>query len=82
MFRQAKWDEPLIFELSRAGGRVGYTLPKPIEDVEVEIPEKLRRKSPLDLPELSEPEVVRHYTRLSEMNYGVDSGIYRSAPAP
>ncbi len=72
---QAKWDEPLIFELSRPG-RVGYTLPKPIEDVEVEIPEKMRRKSRLDLPELSEPEVVKHYTRLSEMNYGVDSGIY------
>ncbi|AFL94646.1 putative glycine dehydrogenase subunit 2 [Thermococcus cleftensis] len=75
MFRQAKWDEPLIFELSRKG-RVGYTLPRPIEDVSVEIPEKLRRKSPLNLPELSEPEIVKHYTRLSEMNYGVDSGIY------
>ncbi|AHL21689.1 aminomethyl-transferring glycine dehydrogenase subunit GcvPB [Thermococcus nautili] len=75
MFRQAKWDEPLIFELSREG-RVGYTLPKPIEDVDVEIPEKLKRKSTLNLPELSEPEIVKHYTRLSEMNYGVDSGIY------
>ncbi|NJE84800.1 glycine dehydrogenase subunit 2 [Thermococcus sp. CX2] len=74
MFRQAKWNEPLIFELSRPG-RIGYTLPKPIEDIEVQIPEKLRRKR-LDLPELSEPEVVKHYTRLSEMNYGVDSGIY------
>lgn len=75
MFRQAKWDEPLIFELSRPG-RVGYTMPKPIEDVEVEIPKKLKRRSPLNLPEVSEPEVVKHYTRLSEMNYGVDSGIY------
>ena len=75
MFRQAKWDEPLIFELSREG-RVGYTLPKPIEDVDIKIPEKLRRKSGLNLPELSEPEIVKHYTRLSEMNYGVDSGIY------
>ncbi|WP_285519153.1 aminomethyl-transferring glycine dehydrogenase subunit GcvPB [Thermococcus nautili] len=75
MFRQAKWDEPLIFELSREG-RVSYTLPKPIEDVDVKIPEKLKRKSTLNLPELSEPEIVKHYTRLSEMNYGVDSGIY------
>ncbi|HIH72131.1 MAG TPA: glycine dehydrogenase subunit 2, partial [Thermococcaceae archaeon] len=74
MFRQAKWDEPLIFELSRPG-RIGFTLPEPIEDVDVQIPEGLRRKS-LELPELSEPEVVKHYTRLSEMNYGVDSGIY------
>ena len=75
MFRQAKWDEPLIFELSREG-RIGYTLPKPIEDVDVKIPEKLRRKSRLNLPEISEPEIVKHYTRLTEMNYGVDSGIY------
>ncbi|MBO8175367.1 MAG: aminomethyl-transferring glycine dehydrogenase subunit GcvPB [Thermococcus sp.] len=74
MYRQAKWDEPLIFELSKPG-RVGFSLPDPIEDVEVDIPEKLKRKK-LELPELSEPEVVRHYTRLSEMNYGVDSGMY------
>ncbi len=75
MFRQAKWDEPTVFELSHPG-RIGYTLPGPIEDIDVEIPENLRRKSRLDLPELSEPELVKHYTRLSEMNYGVDSGIY------
>ena len=74
MYRQTKWDEPLIFELSKPG-RVGYTLPKPIEDVEVHIPAELARKE-LNLPELSEPEVVKHYTHLSEMNYGVDSGIY------
>ncbi len=74
MYRQAKWDEPLIFELSKPG-RIGYTMPEPIEDVEVRIPEGLVRKE-LNLPELSEPEVVRHYTHLSEMNYGVDSGIY------
>ncbi len=75
MFRQAKWEEPLVFELSHEG-RVGYVLPEPIEDIKVRIPETLKRKSRLDLPELSEPEVVKHYTRLSEMNYGVDSGIY------
>uniref|UniRef100_UPI002633A246 aminotransferase class V-fold PLP-dependent enzyme n=1 Tax=Thermococcus sp. TaxID=35749 RepID=UPI002633A246 len=75
MFRQAKWDEPTVFELSHPG-RIGYTLPEPIGDIDVEIPENLRRKSRLDLPELSEPEIVKHYTRLSEMNYGVDSGIY------
>ncbi|WP_461865558.1 aminomethyl-transferring glycine dehydrogenase subunit GcvPB [Thermococcus sp.] len=74
MYRQAKWDEPLIFELSKPG-RVGYTMPKPIEDINVKIPEELARKE-LNLPELSEPEVVKHYTHLSEMNYGVDSGIY------
>jgi len=74
MFRQAKWEEPLVFELSKPG-RMGFTLPSPIEDIDVQIPQHLRRKN-LELPELSEPEVVRHYTRLSQMNYGVDNGMY------
>jgi len=72
-YRQARWVEPLIFELSKSG-RVGWTLPeKPQEQINV--PKELLRKR-LELPELSEPEVVRHYTRLSQMNYGVDSGFY------
>jgi glycine dehydrogenase subunit 2 len=81
MFRQAKWREPLIFELGYDGRR-GYIPPKvddevksAVGDVLAKIPEKLRRKD-LNLPQLSEVEVVRHYTRLSEMNYGVDSGVY------
>lgn len=37
---------------------------------------ELRRHTPLNLPELSEVEVVRHFTRLSQMNYGVDLGLY------
>ncbi len=40
-----------------------------------------RRKGPIGLPGLSEPEVVRHYVRLSRMNYAIDSGLIRSAPA-
>ncbi len=40
------------------------------------VPENMRRLGRLQLPELSEVEVVRHFTRLSEMNYGVDSGFY------
>ncbi len=40
------------------------------------IPEEMQRKSQLRLPELSEVEVVKHFTRLSEMNYGIDSGLY------
>ncbi len=74
-FRQALWDEPLIFELSR-DGKVGYTLPRPIEDIDVDVPSPIKRKNEPELPQLSEPEIVKHYTRLSEMNYGVDSGIY------
>ena len=34
------------------------------------------REAPLDLPEVSEPDVVRHYTNLSQMNFGVDTGFY------
>jgi len=72
-YQQARWIEPLIFELSKPG-RVGWTLPeKPRESVNV--PKELLREK-LELPELSESEVVRHYTRLSQMNYGVDSGFY------
>src|SRR5207248_10213737 len=36
----------------------------------------LRRRGPIGLPGLSEPEVVRHYVRLSRMNYAIDSGLY------
>ncbi|PIU12632.1 MAG: glycine dehydrogenase (aminomethyl-transferring) [Hadesarchaea archaeon CG08_land_8_20_14_0_20_51_8] len=77
-YQQARWAddgrlEPLVFELSKAK-RTGYTLP-PKAPSELNIPSKLIRAE-LDLPELSEPEVVRHYTRLSQMNYGVDSGFY------
>jgi glycine dehydrogenase subunit 2 len=82
MFRQALWDEPIIFNLGRAG-RTGHILPKVEEEVKKAvgnlydlIPEKMQRKNAPLLPELSEPEVVRHFVRLSEMNYGVDSGIY------
>lgn len=72
-YRQARWVEPLIFELSKPG-RVGWASPeKPRERINV--PKELLREK-LELPELSEPEVVRHYTRLSQMNYGVDSGFY------
>jgi len=81
-FRQAKWSEPLIFEIEREG-RIGHMVPTPSEEVrkvvgEVEklIPEVLRRKKEPELPEVSEVEVVQHYTRLSQMNYGVDTGFY------
>jgi len=82
MFQQARWDEPVIFKLGRPGRR-GYLVPRVEEeikravgDVKTFLPEKLRRKTPPRLPELSEVEVLRHYTRLSQMNYGVDLGFY------
>lgn len=68
----------LIFELSRPG-RKGYSLPKvdvPEKHIEDLIPQKFLRSSPPALPELSENEVVRHYIRLSTLNYHVDKGFY------
>ncbi len=77
-YRQARWGaedklEPLVFELGDKR-RVGYSLPSK-HSKSFKIPKKLIRTE-LNLPELSEPEVARHFTRLSQMNYGVDSGIY------
>jgi glycine dehydrogenase subunit 2 len=82
MYRQAFWDEKVIFELGRAGRR-GHALPEldqaiqaTVGKVETLIPKNMQRKAKPRLPELSEAEVVRHFIRLSEMNYGVDSGFY------
>lgn len=81
-FHQAKWNEPLIFERSRAGA-VGYSLPRISDTVRKvlpkplsPIPKNLRRKTSPRLPELSEPEVVQHFVRLSQMNYCIDLGLY------
>ena len=76
--RQARWMEPIIFEIGNRGRR-GYSLPKKIESEHApknSIPEHMKRKVDPNLPELSEVEVVRHFTRLSQMNFGVDSGFY------
>ena len=70
--------EGLIFERSRAG-RVGYQLP-PLEvppvDPAATLPGALLRGEIEDLPEVSEVDVVRHFTRISKWNYGVDEGLY------
>ncbi len=68
-----KYYDKLIFELSKKG-RTGYSLPH--TDRELPRGGKIWRESPLDLPEVSEPDVVRHYTNLSQMNFGVDTGFY------
>lgn len=65
--------EPTIYELS-SPGRQGVRFPEP--DVpQSPLPTEFRRKD-LPLPEVSEVDVVRHFTRLSQKNYGVDLGIY------
>ena len=72
-----KYYDKLIFELSRPG-RKGYELPKNQygNDALAALPADMRREAPLDLPEVSELDVVRHYTNLSTKNFGVDTGFY------
>ena len=70
--------EKLIFEHSREG-RIGCVLPKcDVHEKETDslIPKEFLRNAPLDLPELGELDVVRHYTRLSQKNVGVDTVFY------
>ena len=78
-FRQAKWSEPVIFEIG-SPNRKGYSLPLSDRDSasrrDYEIPESLRRHDAPELPEISEVEVVRHFIRLSQMNFSVDNGFY------
>jgi len=67
----------LIFELS-SPDRVGYSLPDldvPIRDIKELLPKERLREN-LDLPELSEVDVVRHFIRLSILNHHVDKGFY------
>ena len=64
----------LIFELSKEG-RKGYSLPKNRYGT-YEIPQSMRRSEDAQLPECDELTVVRHYTNLSNNNFGVDTGFY------
>ncbi|MEU8108343.1 aminomethyl-transferring glycine dehydrogenase subunit GcvPB [Nonomuraea muscovyensis] len=72
-FHQARWDEPIIFELSTPGRR-GLAVPEPGAPP-VELPESVRRAEPPGLPELSQQLVLRHYLRLSQENLGADLNI-------
>ncbi|EZH67745.1 glycine dehydrogenase [Bacillaceae bacterium JMAK1] len=71
-------EQPLIFEMSRKG-RKGDSLPElDVPDVSVEelLGDSYIRKEEAKLPEVSELQLVRHYTALSNRNFGVDSGFY------
>ncbi|VAV83662.1 Glycine dehydrogenase [decarboxylating] (glycine cleavage system P2 protein) [hydrothermal vent metagenome] len=69
--------EPLIFERSSAG-RVGVEPPSfDVPDIDdASLPEGLLRSDIEGFPEIGEPETVRHFTRLSQLNFGVDTGFY------
>ncbi len=82
MFKQTMWEKTLIFEQS-IPGRIGHQVEELGEEekellarAKRKIPKHLLREDSLALPEISELGVVRHYTRLSQMNYGIDSGFY------
>ena len=66
MYRSAIYDEPLLIELE------GKSKDKP----EKVLPLSLQRKENVNIPDLDETQIVRHFLRLSQMNYGIESGIY------
>ena len=81
-FRQARWNEPSIFEIGRTKSRgrrspyIGEEQKRNVDVLTQLIPENLLRRDEPNLPILSEVDVVRHFTRLSQANFGVDNGIY------
>ena len=81
MYRQARYDEPCIFEMGRKGTR-GHLVPRVEDKIRNEIrqglpliPENMRRERLPEIPELSEVEVMRHFFRLSQESTCVDSGF-------
>jgi len=79
--KQMTWREKIIFELGQKGRRA-LNFP-PIDDFEshldaglAKIKDNSKRNEAPELPELTELQVARHYTRLSEQNYGIVSGFY------
>jgi len=75
-FAQARWNEPVIKDLSTTGKIGFHTSTGTSESLLSAIPDRVRRRRPPAIPEVSEIEVVRHYTRLSQQNFGIDLGIY------
>jgi glycine dehydrogenase subunit 2 len=68
MYKSAKYDEPLLNEL--------MNIKKEKSRSPNLIPDLLKRNEKINVPNLDETQVVRHFFRLSQMNYGIDSGIY------
>ena len=68
MYQSAVWDEPLLRDLGE--NKKGKPLPGAL------LPVSLQRKTLVDIPDLDETQVMRHFFHLSQMNYGIESGIY------
>lgn len=71
MYKQARYNEPLLREI----GKIESCRPNDDEIISQHVPQRIIRKT-LTMPKLSEVELMRHYLKLSQMNYGVDIGIY------
>ena len=80
-FHQARWDEPIIFELSTPGERgvlvssVEPGVREAVGDAVATLPAGLRRATPPALPELGQMRVLKHYLRLSQENLGADLNV-------
>jgi glycine dehydrogenase subunit 2 len=72
---QLKTREPLIFELSKPGRGAVTQFPPPVAGA-AQVPANLRRTKRPALPEVSELQAVRHFTRLSQMNFSIDTHFY------
>ncbi len=77
-YHAPRWDEPLLMDMSSPGER-GILVPKSekavtdtVGSAETLVPKGMLRKTPPDLPELSQPQVLRHFFRLSQMTQGTD----------
>ena len=80
-YHAVRWNEPVLYEMSRPGSE-NRMIPEAeaevtadVGDVLSSIPEGMRRESPPAMPEVSEPEVMRHYLRLSQQTFGYDTGV-------
>ena len=81
-FHQASWNEPILLELSSPGER-GLIVPEVEDELRAAVgdplaglPPELRRTEPPALPELSQPQVLRHFLRLSQETFGNDVDIH------
>src|SRR3954452_8592430 len=76
--RERRWspmsDTRTIFEISKPGRRA-FVAPE-LDVPPAQLPERFRRREPPELPEIAEPEIVRHYNRLSKKNFDLDTGFY------
>jgi glycine dehydrogenase subunit 2 len=80
-FHQAKWDEPVIYELSNKGER-GILFPEIEQEIEdivgdgfSKLPTSMIRQKPPNLPEISQMRVLKHYLRLSQQTLGADFNV-------